>query len=602
MSVTIDEATADLIARSLAEDLGAGDVTSNTTVPDGARARARIVQKGEGVLFGLDVAAEALRQSGAGELDKLTVEGLWRSAVPAEVAFISGDARGILAGERVALNFLGHLSGVATLTARYVEAIRAAGGDATLLDTRKTTPGLRALEKQAVLAGGGQNHRRGLDDAVLIKENHIALAGGLEVAVERGRESGLPVEVECRDEGEVSAALASGAERLLLDNMTSDVLRACVAIRDEAGSAAELEASGGVTLENVGEIAATGVDFVSVGALTHSAPTARRLDAARAGIGRRPRNRADFRGDTPLKSALFLLQQPRQPAVRQHLAAGLLGGAVTGDPIAVVDRGDRLAAARAGLALAAVDLERHRHLVGDGVADDLLVVLDRLAEDGQRGVDLPDLAGGEIGTLLERTQPRLPENLVDPGTADPGDRPLIAEQGVQVPRLVEQLRELLDRRRRPGLGPERGDHLMARDLAGGQQSGPGPLFGPELPQAQLLSFTEPDQDPRRLVAERCALVEQLQPPGGHHVDEQRQRRAVALELDDRHLPDPPDLGHRHPRERVERRVERLHRDHPRRQRRLDRETARGRVQASRGDLDFRQLGHRTRLEPNGPPR
>jgi len=265
---------AELIAQGLAEDIGAGDLTSTLTVPEDARARARIVQKGPGVLFGLDFAAEAFRQAGGGELDKLMIEGVWRDAVPAEVAFISGNARGILAGERVALNLLGHLSGVATLTARYVEAIREAGGRAALLDTRKTTPGLRVLEKAAVLAGGGHNHRRGLDDAILIKENHIALAGGLEATVARAREGagGVPIEVECGDADEVRAALASGAERLLLDNMGPAELRVCVGLREAAGSEAALEASGGVSLANVGEIATTGVDFISVGALTHSAP------------------------------------------------------------------------------------------------------------------------------------------------------------------------------------------------------------------------------------------------------------------------------------------------------------------------------------------
>ena len=178
----------------------------------------------------------------------------------------------MLAGERTALNLLAHLSGIATLTARYVDAV--GGTKAEILDTRKTTPGLRALEKQAVAAGGGRNHRMGLDDAILIKENHVALAGGLTRAVElaRGAHPELELEVECRDAAEVAEALAAGADRLLLDNMTPEELRAAVAARDASRSSATLEASGGITLENVAAVAATGVEMISIGALTHSAP------------------------------------------------------------------------------------------------------------------------------------------------------------------------------------------------------------------------------------------------------------------------------------------------------------------------------------------
>ncbi|HKJ35432.1 MAG TPA: carboxylating nicotinate-nucleotide diphosphorylase [Solirubrobacterales bacterium] len=271
-----DSTLESLVARALAEDLGErGDITAEATVPEDARARARIVQKQPGVVFGFAAAREAFRQTGAGELDPLMIEGQWREGVPAEVAFIAGPARALLAAERVALNLLGHLSGVATLTARFAEASREAGGRAAILDTRKTTPGLRGLEKAAVRAGGGRNHRLGLHDAILIKENHIALAGGLGVAVAAAREAQpeMPIEVECRDAAEVAAALESGAERLLLDNMDTDALEAAVAARDAAGSSAELEASGGVSLETVGAVSATGVDFISVGALTHSAPT-----------------------------------------------------------------------------------------------------------------------------------------------------------------------------------------------------------------------------------------------------------------------------------------------------------------------------------------
>jgi len=262
----------ELVRRALAEDVGAGDVTAEATVPADARARARLVQKQAGVVFGLAAAEEVFRQAGADGFDRLLVEGQWRDGVPAEVALITGPARALLAGERTALNLLCHLSGVATLTARYVEAVRGSG--VAILDTRKTTPGLRALEKAAVAAGGGRNHRMGLDDAILIKENHIAIAGGLRRAVELAAAAHpeLEVEVECRDAAEVAEALAAGADRLLLDNMDDAGLRAAVAARDDASSSAKLEASGGVELQTVMAIAATGVDLISVGALTHSAP------------------------------------------------------------------------------------------------------------------------------------------------------------------------------------------------------------------------------------------------------------------------------------------------------------------------------------------
>jgi nicotinate-nucleotide pyrophosphorylase (carboxylating) len=271
----MDEATRELVARALAEDLGSGDVTSAAVVPADAQARARIVQKAPGVVFGLDLAEEAFRQAGAGDFDRLQVEGEWRDSVPAEVALVAGPARALLAGERVALNLLGHLSGVATLTARFAEAVR--GWQALILDTRKTTPGLRGLEKAAVAAGGGTNHRMGLYDAILIKENHLAIAGGVGEAVRRARgaAAGKPIEVECRTLDEVDAALEAGADRLLLDNMGTADMAEAVERRDAAAGGerpATLEASGGVALDNVAEIAETGVDFISVGALTHSAP------------------------------------------------------------------------------------------------------------------------------------------------------------------------------------------------------------------------------------------------------------------------------------------------------------------------------------------
>jgi nicotinate-nucleotide pyrophosphorylase (carboxylating) len=265
----------EVVARALAEDVGPGDVTSAATVPEGARARARVVQKQPGVVFGLAAVAEAMRQCGADDVDSLLVEGQWREEVPAEVAIATGPAAALLAAERTALNFLGHLSGVATLTASFVKAV--AGTGAQILDTRKTTPGLRELEKAAVAAGGGRNHRMGLHDAILIKENHVALAGGVARAVHAARNARpeLAVEVECRNLDEVAYALGAGAERLLLDNMEAGELRQAVRLRDAEGGGAPptLEASGGVSLETVREIAETGVDFISVGALTHSAPS-----------------------------------------------------------------------------------------------------------------------------------------------------------------------------------------------------------------------------------------------------------------------------------------------------------------------------------------
>jgi nicotinate-nucleotide pyrophosphorylase (carboxylating) len=265
-----------LVARALAEDVGAGDITSEAVVPADSRANARLIQKQPGVVFGLDAAAEAFRQAGAGSFERLAPEGEWRDEVPADVALVAGPARALLAAERTALNLLGHLSGIATLTARHARELERA--ETELLDTRKTTPGLRALEKAAVVAGGGRNHRMGLHDAILIKENHVALAGGLAAAVRRARgaDPEREVEVECRDAAEIAEALDTGADRLLLDNMSVEELRAAVAARDAAarahGPVATLEASGGISLENVRGVADTGVDFVSVGALTHSAP------------------------------------------------------------------------------------------------------------------------------------------------------------------------------------------------------------------------------------------------------------------------------------------------------------------------------------------
>jgi nicotinate-nucleotide pyrophosphorylase (carboxylating) len=260
--------TTEIVARALAEDVGPGDVTSSATVPAAARAAAVITQKAPGVVFGLDPAELAFRAlDPEAAIERLTVEGRWRDG--GEVLRIEGRARALLTAERTALNFLARLSGVATLAARCVRAVDGTG--ARILDTRKTTPGLRALEKQAVAAGGATNHRAGLYDAILIKENHAALAGGVgkAVALARARAPGIPLEVECRTLAEVDQALAAGAPRILLDNMSVAQLEEAVR---HVGGRAELEASGGVTLETLRAIASTGVDFVSVGALTHSAP------------------------------------------------------------------------------------------------------------------------------------------------------------------------------------------------------------------------------------------------------------------------------------------------------------------------------------------
>jgi nicotinate-nucleotide pyrophosphorylase (carboxylating) len=267
----VDDSARALVARALAEDLGSGDLTSLATVPADVLAVARIVQKQPGVLFGLDLAAEAFAQAGADGVETLEPEAEWRDSVPIDVALARGPARALLGAERTALNLLCHLSGVATLTARFVRAVR--GTDAAILDTRKTTPGLRKLEKAAVAAGGGRNHRMGLHDALLIKENHIALAGGLAEAVRRARqaEPGREVEVECRSPEDVERAVEAGADRVLLDNMDPAQLRAAVNAGGLDGRVA-LEASGGITLDNVAEVAATGVNLISVGALTHSAP------------------------------------------------------------------------------------------------------------------------------------------------------------------------------------------------------------------------------------------------------------------------------------------------------------------------------------------
>jgi nicotinate-nucleotide pyrophosphorylase (carboxylating) len=263
-----------LVARELAEDIGSGDVTTQATVDPGTRAAARITQKAPGVVYGLDVAAAVFRAVEPGVvLTQTGPEGVWRENGP--VLEVTGTAAALLAAERTALNFLQQLSGVATLTARCVQAVEGTG--ARILDTRKTVPGLRQLQKQAVLAGGGVLYRVGLYDAILIKENHSAMAGGVGAAVRRAHAHApqLTLDVECSTLAEVDDALAAASElglssgfRILLDNMTP--IELAEAVGHVAGRA-ELVASGGVTLGTIREIAETGVDFISVGALTHSA-------------------------------------------------------------------------------------------------------------------------------------------------------------------------------------------------------------------------------------------------------------------------------------------------------------------------------------------
>ncbi len=258
----------DVVARAIAEDVGAGDLTTLATVSPEVRTRATMLQKEPGVIFGLDAAELVFRSLESDvRIERPALEGEWREGGP--VLIVEGFAQAILAAERTALNLVQQLSGVATRTARYVREVDGTG--AQVLDTRKTTPGLRMLEKAAVRAGGGVNHRIGLWDQMLIKNNHIAMAGGVGPATRRALEAypGVPLEVECRTAAEIDAALAAGATRLLLDNMTADDLRRAV---EHVGGRATLEASGGITLETIRAAASTGVHFVSVGALTHSAP------------------------------------------------------------------------------------------------------------------------------------------------------------------------------------------------------------------------------------------------------------------------------------------------------------------------------------------
>jgi nicotinate-nucleotide pyrophosphorylase (carboxylating) len=268
MELTADE-IARVVAAALAEDVGAGDLTTEALVAPDARCSAQLVLEEPGVVCGVPVAAAVFRAlDGTVRVEQALDEGAVVPAPPAVLAEIEGPARAVLTGERVALNLAGRLCGIASLTHRFVELVEGTG--ATILDTRKTTPGLRALERYAVRCGGGSNHRAGLYDAILVKENHLALAGGIPAAVAalRVASSRLPVEVEAETLEEVSEALAAGAERILLDNMTPVQVAEAVSLVE---GRAELEASGGVSLATVRSYAETGVDYISVGALTHSA-------------------------------------------------------------------------------------------------------------------------------------------------------------------------------------------------------------------------------------------------------------------------------------------------------------------------------------------
>jgi len=273
-SRTLPEAILAAIRNALAEDIGAGDVTTNSIVPPDAVMSGHIIAKQAGVVAGLDVAAATFRLLERGVEFLPYVEEGASVENRLVLADISGPARALLTGERTALNFLGRMSGIATLTRQFVEAV--AGTKAVILDTRKTAPGLRLVDKLAVQRGGGQNHRVGLYDMILIKDNHIDFAGSLEEAVSRVRGVGnslceaptRQVEVEVRTLEDVRTALELGVERILLDNMSTEMMSEAVTLTN---GRAKLEASGNVTLENVRKIAETGVDFISIGALTHSA-------------------------------------------------------------------------------------------------------------------------------------------------------------------------------------------------------------------------------------------------------------------------------------------------------------------------------------------
>jgi nicotinate-nucleotide pyrophosphorylase (carboxylating) len=259
----------EIVRRALAEDLGWGDVTTEGTIPAQQRAKGVLLAKASCVVAGLDVALEAFRQLDPSVSVRNSRHDGDRCDPGEVLATLHGSAASLLTAERTALNFLQRLSGIATLTRQFVDV---AGGRITILDTRKTTPTLRALEKYAVRAGGAMNHRDGLDDGILIKDNHVRLAGGVGEAVRRMKAAGqeMPIEVEAQSLDQVDAAVAAGADVILLDNFsTPDILEAVRRI----GGRTKTEISGGVSFERLPELAATGADYVSVGALTHSAPS-----------------------------------------------------------------------------------------------------------------------------------------------------------------------------------------------------------------------------------------------------------------------------------------------------------------------------------------
>lgn len=259
-----------MLAAALGEDLGRGDVTTRLTVPEGRTGKAFLTAKQDAVIAGLDLVAPVFELAGGGVTVRLEAGDGDQVRAGRVLARMEGSARALLMGERVALNFLQQLSGVATRTRSFVDAV--VGTRARITDTRKTVPGLRVLQKYAVRVGGGSNHRSGLDDGILIKDNHIAAAGGLEAAVrlaKSGAPHGLKVEVECETLTQVDEALTAGADIILLDNMSVDEMRQAVR---QIGGRALVEASGGIVLANVRTVAETGVDLISVGGLTHSAP------------------------------------------------------------------------------------------------------------------------------------------------------------------------------------------------------------------------------------------------------------------------------------------------------------------------------------------
>lgn len=260
----MDAALREIVSRALAEDRADDDVTTGATVPEGTLGRAHLVARQDAVIAGLDAFAAAFALQGAVTVRSLMVDGT-AAAAEEVVAIVEGDLRAILSAERTALNFVQHLSGIATFTREFVRQ----APDVEVRDTRKTTPGLRVLEKAAVRAGGGTNHRATLADAFLIKDNHIVAAGSLEVAIKAAQATGAHVEVECDTLEQVRAAIDAGVDEILLDNMDVATLSEAVQVTE---GRVRTEASGGITLDTIAAIARTGVDAVSVGALTHSAP------------------------------------------------------------------------------------------------------------------------------------------------------------------------------------------------------------------------------------------------------------------------------------------------------------------------------------------